>query len=80
MYYKNVGEHHPRLKQENVEALVRRIVSGTDIVDGYDIDTYMTLINEHFATNYNKEPDWNINHFLGGDGVLRNNRFYETYY
>ena len=42
---------------------------GTDQLDSdTSVDTYMDLIDEHFKTDYGKEIDWNIQHFMT-DGV-----------
>lgn len=68
-YRSHTGHIHPNLNTKTMDSVVRNYVFGTDQLDSdTSVDTYMDLIDEHFKTDYGKEIDWNIQHFMT-DGV-----------
>ena len=68
-YRSYTGHIHPNLNTKTMDNVVRNFVFGTDQIDSdISVDTYMDLIDEHFKTDYGKEIDWNIQHFMT-DGV-----------
>lgn len=76
-YMVTFNKEHPRLSNSAMDKVIGAIQSGTDMVDGADLDIYQTMIDQHFKTHY-KNCDYSICHFMT-EGV-RNNRFYETCY
>lgn len=77
MYYQTFGKEHPFIKQSTMDTIINNLISGTDLIDGFDFEMYVTMINKHFETQY-IDYDYNICHFMT-EGI-RNNRFYETIY
>ena len=82
--YENTFRHeHPNIRAEQINSIIRAMPelddNGASPIDGTELDpdTYETLINKHFQTQY-RGCNYNINHFFSGS--IRTNRFYEELY
>lgn len=76
-YRNKFGIEHPRISQKNMDKVIEKLRSGTDLVADADLEQYMQMIDKHLNTVY---PDCNysILHFIS-DGIM-DNKFYETCY
>lgn len=76
-YRNKFGIEHPRISQKNMDKVIEKLRSGTDLVADADLEQYMQMIDKHLNTVY---PDCNysIMHFIS-DGIM-DNKFYETCY
>lgn len=65
--YKTViGQPHPRLNDKTMMYVVEQYLKGFG--NGEDsVQTYRDLIDFHFATQYQEEIDWTIQHFMSGN-------------
>ncbi len=70
-------KEHPRISFAAMDSVIEALRCGSDLVDDTDLETYKTLIEQHFQTQYDN-CDYNICHFMT-EGIC-NNRFYETCY
>ena len=77
-YKDKVGKEHPIINQIAMNSVVDKLILGTDIITWFDFETYESMIDKHFETDY-RNCDFNICHFISCDEI-RNNRFYETCY
>lgn len=72
-YKAEVGEKHPSLKRKNSIKVMELIENNEwDL----DLDNWKVVIDKWFS--FDRDTDWNINHFLSGEIVT--NRMYETIY
>lgn len=65
-YREVIGQPHPRLNDKTMMYVIEQYLNGFG--DGEtSVQTYRDLINFHFATQYRKDIDWTIQHFMSGD-------------
>lgn len=80
-YKERIGKEHPVLTIDRWEEVIDAlpVIFDDDMSRSEDIDEeqLMTIINQHFNTEY-RDCDYNILHFMAGD--IRKNRFYEVVY
>lgn len=69
------GEEHPRIKQETMDGVVERLLTGTDYIFGIDYEMYKEMIDKHFRTRY-QNCNYSICHFMT-EGI-RNFKALET--
>lgn len=74
-YERYMGKHHPKMRNNHYETVIRNIV-----YNDYDFmfEDFELMIDKHFVTDYGEEIDYNMLHFFT-DGILEN-RMYETCY
>lgn len=73
-YEQQFGECHPRLKAEQWQRAVDKILYCAEIGGDLEVDQIKAMIDQHFCTRY-RDCDYNILHFLS-EGV-KNNRFFK---
>ena len=76
MYKQKTGDPHPRLNDKTMTDTLNNFIMGSDEVGEHDVDTYETLIDEHFKNNYGMDIDWSIRHFMTED--VRNMLYYRV--
>lgn len=65
-YREVIGQPHPRLNDKTMMYVITQYLNGFG--DGEtSVQTYRDLINFHFATQYQEEIDWTIQHFMSGN-------------
>lgn len=65
--YKTViGQPHPRLNDKTMMYVVEQYLKGFGNGEA-SVQTYRDLIDFHFATQYQEEIDWTIQHFMSGN-------------
>lgn len=65
-YREAIGQPHPRLNDKTMMYVITQYLNGFG--DGEtSVQTYRDLINFHFATQYQEEIDWTIQHFMSGN-------------
>lgn len=65
-YREVIGQPHPRLNDKTMMYVITQYLNGFG--DGEaSVQTYRDLIDFHFATQYQEEIDWTIQHFMSGN-------------
>ena len=65
-YREVIGQPHPRLNDKTMMYVIEQYLNGFG--DGEtSVQTYRDLIDFHFATQYQEEIDWTIQHFMSGN-------------
>lgn len=73
-YHDVFGKSHIMLKQETMNSVVDKILSGSELVTDVSFEIYQELIDKFFQTNI--ESDYHITHFVSG--FIRDYRWYES--